>query len=231
MAINLRSTRDVVNSGIKILVYGMAGVGKTTLIQTLESPIIISAEGGLLSLQNCNIPYVEVKNLAGLAESYEWLAKSEEAKQYKSVALDSVSEIGEVLLSEAKQSSTNKDGRAVYGETNDRMSQVIRRFRDLPGRHVYFSAKAEKTQTEEGALLYSPSMPGKTLTQSLPYFFDEVLALKIARNEKGEIYRQLQCQSDLTWLAKDRSGKLAAVEPPDLSAIIAKISGVKNAER
>lgn len=50
MAINLRNTNDVSINGVKVLVYGQAGAGKTHLIRTLPHPVILSAEGGLLSL-------------------------------------------------------------------------------------------------------------------------------------------------------------------------------------
>lgn len=232
MAINLKdlkSTSNVASGGVKVLVYGQAGAGKTTLIKTLPDPIILSAEGGLLSLQGCDIPYIEIGSPEALDEAYEWLAQSEEARKFRSVALDSISEIAEVVLSEEKRGT--KDGRAAYGNMNDRMAQIIRAFRDLPGRHVYFSAKAEKVQTEEGALLYMPSMPGSRLAQGLPYFFDEVMALRLGADAEGAVVRGLQCQSDLSWLAKDRSGKLNAWEPADLGAIITKIGGTDNGDQ
>jgi hypothetical protein len=105
------------------------------------------------------------------------------------------------------------------------MADIIRAFRDLPGRHVYMSAKLEKTQDEMGRVLYSPSMPGNKTGQALPYFFDEVLALRVEKDGDGNTQRALMCDSDGLWLAKDRSGKLDAWEAPDLSAVIAKIGG------
>ena len=228
MAINLNSTKYVMVNGVKILAYGHAGVGKTTLIRTLRDPVIISAEGGLLSLQDSDIPYVSVNSIAEIGEVYEWLLKSEESRKFKSVALDSISEIAEVVLSEEKKNT--KDARAAYGSMNDRMSQLIRAFRDLPGRHVYFSAKMEKSTTDTDALLFAPSMPGKTLTQSLPYFFDEVLALRLIQDDEGNVRRILQCHGDLSYQAKDRSGRLSAYEPADLGTIIAKIAGERNGD-
>ena len=49
MAINLKRTSQVHAQGVKMLVYGEAGAGKTTLISTLFKSIILSAEAGLLS--------------------------------------------------------------------------------------------------------------------------------------------------------------------------------------
>jgi hypothetical protein len=87
------------------------------------------------------------------------------------------------------------------------------------------SAKLEKTQDEMGRVLYAPSMPGNKTGQALPYFFDEVLALRVEKDGDGATQRALMCDSDGLWLAKDRSGKLDAWEAPDLSAVFAKIGG------
>lgn len=222
MAINLKSTRGAAADGVKVLVYGGAGAGKTTLIGTLPDPIIISAEAGLLSLADLDIPYIEVTDMASLREAYSYVA-SKEASAFKSIAIDSISEIAEVVLSYEKKN--NKDPRAAYGEMQTQMADLIRAFRDLTGKNVYMSAKMEKVQDESGRILYGPSMPGKLLPQSLPYFFDEVLALRVEKDDEGKSQRALMCDSDGLWSAKDRSGKLDAWETADLSYIINKIAG------
>ena len=221
MAINLKTTKGLTANGVKVLVYGQAGAGKTSLIKTLPSPIVLSAEGGLLSIQDADLPYIEITSMTELQEAYKWLTEAAEAMAYKSVALDSISEIAEVCLNHEKK--VNKDPRAAYGAMQEQMADIIRAFRDLPGRHVYMSAKLEKTQDEMGRVLYAPSMPGNKTGQALPYFFDEVLALRVEKDGEGATQRALMCDSDGLWLAKDRSGKLDAWETPDLTAIIAKI--------
>jgi len=221
MAINLKSTKSIASSGVKLLVYGQAGAGKTTLIRTLPHPLILSAEAGLLSLHNSDIPFIEIDSIATLGEVYKWLSSAEAAK-YETIAIDSVSELAEVCLSTEKAKA--KDPRQAYGEMQDQMATLIRAFRDLP-KHVYMSAKLEKAQDEMGRMLYSPSMPGNKTGQALPYFFDEVLALRCEKDAEGNLMRALLCQSDGLWQAKDRSGRLEAWEAPDLGAVIAKIEG------
>ena len=225
MAINVKTTGSMAANGAKVLVYGQAGAGKTSLVKTLPSPIILSAEGGLLSIQDADLPYIEISDMDTLHEAYKWLAESDEAKQYQSVALDSISEIAEVVLNAEKKAT--KDPRQAYGAMQEQMADIIRAFRDLPGRHVYMSAKLEKTQDEMGRVLYAPSMPGNKAGQALPYFFDEVLALRVEKDGEGVTQRALMCDSDGLWLAKDRSGKLEAWEAPDLGGIITKIQGGK----
>ena len=223
MAINVKTTGSLSANGVKVLVYGQAGAGKTSLIKTLPSPIVLSAEGGLLSIQDANLPYIEISSMDDLREAYLWLNGSSEAANFQSVALDSISEIAEVCLNHEKK--VNKDPRAAYGAMQEQMADIIRAFRDLPGRHVYMSAKLEKTQDEMGRVLYSPSMPGNKTGQSLPYFFDEVLALRVERDSDGVAQRALMCDSDGLWQAKDRSGKLSAWEAPNLGDVISKIGG------
>jgi len=223
MAINLRSTGGLSANGVKMLVYGNAGAGKTSLIPTLPNPVVLSAEGGLLSIQGADVPFIEINSMATLMEAYTWLTESDEAKQFESVALDSISEIGEVVL--AEELKKNKDGRAAYGELNTVMASMIRAFRDLPNKHVYFTAKCDKSQDETGRMLYAPSMPGKSLSMQIPYFFDLLLALRVEKDAEGNAQRALMCDSDGIWQAKDRSGKLDTWEAPDLGAIINKIGG------
>jgi phage nucleotide-binding protein len=220
MSVNLRSTSSVSSTGVKVLVYGQAGAGKTTLIKTLPNPIILSAEGGLLSISDAELPFIEISTMADLREAYSWLVDN--AKDFSSVAVDSISEIAEVVLNAEKKVA--KDPRQAYGAMQEQMTDLIRAFRDLP-MHVLMTAKLDKMQDEMGRMLYAPSMPGNKIGQQLPYFFDEVLAMRIEKNSDGVAWHGLKCQGDASWQAKDRSGKLDEWEEPNLSKIIAKIGG------
>ena len=221
MAVLLKRTKEATAQAVKLLVYGQAGAGKTSLIPTLPTPVILSAEGGLLSIADTNLPFIEITSMDDLREAYKWLTSSTEAAEFESVALDSISEIAEVVLNAEKK--INKDPRAAYGAMQEQMADIIRGFRDLPGKHVYMSAKLEKTQDEMGRVLYAPSMPGNKTGQSLPYFFDEVLALRVEKDAEGMTRRALMTDGDGLWLAKDRSGKLDVWEDADLGDIIRKI--------
>jgi len=224
MAIKLTSTKDAaINQGVKILVHGPSGSGKTMLCATLPAPtIIISAEAGLLSLRHIDIPVLEVKSVQDVRDAYQYLL-SDEGLQYQAVALDSITEIAEVCLSHEKAQSS--DPRQAYGALIEHMTSVIKSFRDLPGRHVYMSCKQEHEKDEStGAMLFSPSMPGSKLGPQLPYLFDEVFALRVEKDDDGNLVRWLQTFKDYKYDAKDRSGCLEQFEPPNLANVIAKIT-------
>jgi hypothetical protein len=213
--------------GVKILVYSEAGAGKTVLASTAPNPLIISAEAGLLSLRDTDIPVIVVHSIEDLNEAYEWCTKSPEAAQFDTICLDSITEIAEVVLATAKRLA--KDPRQAYGEMQEKMTTLVKAFRDIQGKHVYMSAKMEPQKDEmTGIVKYSPSMPGTKLGPQLPYLFDEVFRLGVGKNDEGQFFRYLQTNPDLQYVAKDRSGALGTWEQPNLSEIITKIQGGQN---
>jgi len=222
MSIKLTSTKNA-SKKVKILVYGGAGMGKTVLCSTAPKPIIISAEAGLLSISDFDIPVIEVKTVKDVMDAYEWITTSKEADKFETVCLDSVTEIAEVLLTQYK--GEEKDPRKAYGRLNDDMSTLIRSFRDLPNKHVYFTAKSIKKEDEtSGISVTRAAMPGNTLSNNLPYWFDECLCLRIGKTPSGKEFRYLQTSPELQFDAKDRSGTLSAMEKPDISHIFNKIA-------
>jgi hypothetical protein len=213
------------NHGIKMLVYGESGVGKTVLCSTMPTPVILSAESGLLSLRKFNIPVIIIRTVEDLMEAYSWASQSAEAKGFASIALDSVTEIGETILANAKRQV--KDPRQAYGELIEKAETAIKAFRDLPEKNIYMAAKVEATKDElSGMITYGPSMPGAKLGPKLPYLFDLVFRLAINKAPDGSTYRFLQCQPDIKFTAKDRSGALDMMEPPNLGHIIQKVLAV-----
>ena len=224
MALKLTSTAAIVQK-VNILCYGESGTGKTYMMQTADKPLILSAEKGLLSLADVDLPVYEIKSRDQLNEAYDWLSGSKEAKdKYDVICIDSISEVAEMLLAEEKEAT--KDGRAAYGNMADLMTVTIRAYRDLPF-HTYFTAKLKKVVDEAtGVTSFMPSVPGQMLLNNLPYLFDEVLRLDIGKLKGGQKYRFLDTVGDRRYIAKDRSGRLSAKEEPNLHKLIQKMTAV-----
>lgn len=216
----------VQDQGAKILVYGMAGAGKTYLARTAPGKVlVISAEAGLLSIRDAqNVEAIEVKSAAEVVEVYEALRSGK--LQYDTVCLDSISEISELLLQAEK--AKHKDARKAYGEVQESVTNVMRAFRDLQ-MHVMFICKEDKVNND-GVFEQAPKMVGTKLGQSITYFFDEVLALRVIEDADAEgnpvQARWLQTRIGQGYVAKDRSGKLEAFEEPNLTKLIEKLGFV-----
>lgn len=237
MAVKLTSAKQAASeNGVKILVHAPSGTGKTKLIETLvasgecrpEEVCIISAEKGLLSIargpaQDC--PVIEISEFKDLNSAYD-VVTGPDGKGFKWICLDSVSDIAEVCL--ASEKITKPDPRQAYGTTQDKVFIDVRKFRDIPGKNIYFISKQHREKNEnDGTNLFQPLMPGNALKQGIAYFFDEVFALRIMVVADGSEQRVLQTGRDLQYEAKDRSGQLAMYEPADLGHIRRKILGVQ----
>ncbi len=215
------NTNDI-KPNIDLLVYGDAGVGKTVLCATAPKPIIISAEGGLLSLRGSNTPVIECKGIDDVNEAYDYLTVGKGKGMYRTVCIDSLSEIAEALL--AEELGKTKDPRKAYGAMNENMATLVRAFRDMDA-HTYFTAKVRKIEDEEtGGLIVMPSAPGQGFMQNLPYFFDEVGYMYVTKNPRTkQSERRLQFVGTPRLVAKDRSGNLDEVEQPNLTKLFKKI--------
>jgi hypothetical protein len=217
------------NHGVKVCVHGPAGAGKTTLISTAPRPIIFSAEAGTLSIAKHNIAMSEIRTLKDLQDAYAWVMGAPEARNFDTVCLDSITEIANRFLSDEKKGK--KDPRQAYGEMADQIAVQLRLFRDIPGKHVYFSAQSGIRELPDGSKIWHPIMPGKNTLEALPFYFDEVFYLGVGETPNTQViggppivYRYIQTQRSSQYEAKDRSGVLDPMEPPNLSHIFNKIA-------
>jgi len=224
MAVKFTNVQDAIDdNGIKILVHGPAGAGKTKLCATTGVPtLIINAEGGLLSIADAPsyIRVATIENIHDLYEVYNLLLAN--PGDFEWVMLDSISEIAEVVLSNEK--AISKDPRQAYGELQEQLTKLLRAFRDLPDYNVMMTCKQAYTKDDyTGITMFGPSLPGRRLPQEIPYLFDEVFALRAEKNNEGVIVRSLQTFRDMQYDAKDRSGALNAYEEPNLQIVRSKI--------
>ncbi len=226
MKIEMTSNREHIT--VNLLVYGRSNVGKTRIISTAEAPFIISIEDRMLSLAGHDIPFVSVKDMKGVAEVMAWLASSE-AMQYKTICIDSISELGELILEAEKMKV--KDGRLAYGAMQEEIFKIIRAIRTMPF-DFYIIAKADKYLDMSGATIFSPALPGNKAAVKMPYLFDATLALRnIIVDGKKEPDPLLQCKEDGVWEAGDKSGRLEMWEKADLKYIFDKMRDQKAAAR
>lgn len=234
MPIQYGTTADVQKDhGVKMIVYSPPGYGKTSLIATLPGrKIIISIERGLLSLSPANqmrmfgkvedIRTMAIESATDFREAYQMLIRPDVMAQWDSLAIDSVTEVAQKVVSE--RLATNKDGRKAYGEANEFMARYLKFFRDIAGKHILFICQQDKDQDETGKLMFMPDMPGKTLAKDVGHYPDEIFAMQLLpKDASGKTPRKLRCHPDVTYMAKDRSGALLELEEPNLANIIAKI--------
>ena len=198
MAIEFKNPADaVLNQGIKLLIFGAAGSGKTVTCATSKEPtLIISTEGGLLSIKDAP-KTIQIVECATRDDVEEVLAYLQQKKPPAWVCIDSISEIAEVVL--AEELAKTKDPRKAYGELAVTMTSIIKAFRNL-NTNVVMTAKLDRVKDD---------------------------MTRVDKDNEGRLVRSLQTNRDGQWDAKDRSGKLDIFEKPNLAEIRNKILGIQ----
>jgi hypothetical protein len=225
MAVQWTTTRQAAQiNGVKVLIHGKAGVGKTPLAATAPNPIIIASEPGLVSLNQHEIPTAIVKSVEDFDDAYKYIAHSPDARaRFQTVFMDSGTELAEVCLTAEKKKS--KDPRKAYGEMQDKIMDRFRWFRDLDGYNVCIICKGDRVKDDmTGGFIYGPMMPGQQLGKQLPFLFDIILSMEVWKDPATNIvHSYLRSQRDHQYEARDRSGTLAPFEPPNLTDIFNKV--------
>lgn len=236
---NLRLPKDLIQkNGVKMLIYGGAGTGKTRSVITAPRPILLAVEQGLLSLQNENVPVFDVhynitpqmkmeerlnKKLVNIVEFFDWLERSNEAKQFDTVYIDSLSEISTLILE--SEMSKVKDPRQAYGAMADKVLKWVRQLHIMPNKHIALICKQEMVHSNN-INYYQPSFEGQKLYKEVTHLFDEIFRFQPKRFKMQQGFQEFNVCSTKNmqdYLARDKSGKLAEDEPQDISAIISKI--------
>lgn len=204
MSFEIKSTKDVVKTdGVKILIFGESGFGKTSAIGTLEGKtLLLNVENGTMVLRDKDIDVIDIPDIETLGQVY--LAIKNGELKYDNVAIDSLSEIGEMLIADLEKDDYYGNPSNVFklfGEYTKRMTNMAKMFRDLKGVNVVLTALAENVEAN-GLVTKLPMIPAKKAQAKLISLFDEVYYCQT----KGEGERWLHTEDGVGYRAKSRAG-------------------------
>lgn len=213
----IRSTADTSATNIRCLIYGRSGAGKTCLAATAPAPLILDAENGTLSLASVHVAAWPIASISDCAKALAWLATDPDARQFKTVILDSLTGLAENELVSLK--AQTKDPRQAYGELADRVRLLVQKFHALPFHTVAIAKQGSHEDEAAKVTRFRPEAVGGKLTDALPYLFDGVFRLGIRPNKT----RFLQTAADYQYEAKYRGDGLAPEEEPNLTDLFDKL--------
>jgi hypothetical protein len=207
---------------IKALICGSPGAGKTLISSTFPNPMYASAEGGLMSIADRNIPYVKVES------SHDLLAVKHAVDQVPAVreqllgfpvdtvVIDTIDEVQRILIRERLE-ETKKDSMSLpdWGWLGEQMQAIIRGFRNLDLNVVFTCHMKEVQDNDSGRVWFEPGLQG-AISKQISAYVDLALLLrsqtrtKVIDNTATQVQeRMLVTRPDVAheWV-KDRSGKL-----------------------
>ena len=103
-----------------------------------------------------------------------------------------------------------------------RVMEIVNALYYLPNKHIYLIGK-QSTGDENGVATKRPYFPGQDLNVKIPHLYDEILHLgevNVPGQPKPVV--GFRCLPTFGIMARDRSGRLNEIEPPNLDAIFKK---------
>lgn len=128
---------------------------------------------------------------------------------------------------EAFSEKTGKpDTRGAYGLHGRELVRWLTTIQHIPNKSTIIAAILNEEVDDLRRVTYSLQIDGGKAKAELPGIFDNIMTLGIFKDSDGKEFRALVCTGVNEWgyLAKDRSGALEMVEPPDLMHVIKKSS-------
>ncbi len=223
---DLRPASDFArNFGVKSLVYGPPGSGKTPVMNTAPRPVLLACEPGLLSMRNSKVPTFEAWDAKRMDEFFAWVFGSNEVKNFDTIGVDSTSQMAELYLQaalEGKSKSGQKvHGLAAYGEMARNTLEHLNALYFMQQKHTYLIAKQE-IKTENNITMKRPYFPGQQLPVEVPHKYDCILQLDIQNVPGMGQLQAFRCRGSIDVVARNRTGTLNEFEPPDFSLLVQK---------
>jgi hypothetical protein len=161
------------------------------------------------------------------------------------IFLDSITDLTRQAMAWAKtrpeafsEKTGRPDTRGAYGLMAREVIGLLKHLQHAPGKTVIMVGILERVTDEFGRVTWQPQMEGGKAGRELPGIVDQVITMALFSTDPDGALRhdpehgserRLVCTAANRFglPAKDRSGRLAETEPPDLGALLRKINATR----
>jgi energy-coupling factor transporter ATP-binding protein EcfA2 len=155
-----------------------------------------------------------------------------ELAAYQTLFVDSLTAAARLSFAWAEQQPEaltdrgRKDLRAIYGVHARTLLGWLSQLQHARGRSVVFVAVLEKNVDDFNIATWQPQIEGGKTGRELPAIVDEIVTMTWVDFGDRKPVRAFVCTNPNPWgyPAKDRSGRLEQLEPPNLGALIEKLT-------
>lgn len=245
--------------GIKGCIFGKSGIGKTSLLWTLDAPstLFFDLEAGDLAIEGWRGDSIRPKTwpecrdfavfIGGpnpalrddqvYSQSHydsvcERFGDPAELERYETIFIDSITVAGRLCFQWCKgqpqafsERSGKPDMRGAYGLHGQEMIAWLTHLQHTRNKNIWFVGILDERIDDYNRKLFTPQIDGSKTGLELPGIVDQVIAMAELKDEDGNPFRAFINHTLNQWgyPAKDRSGRLDAIEEPHLGRLMTKI--------
>jgi hypothetical protein len=212
-------------TGVKMSIFGAFGVGKTSLLKTLDEPTLcLDFEAGLLAVQDWSgdsltvRTWPEAKDIACLVggadpaldgskcysrrhyDSVKAKYNDFDLSKYKCIFIDSITMVSKICLAWSRaqveqNKSVKSDTWAAYALLANEMLAWITQFQHTQDKDIIIVGLLEQKVDDFNRTTWVPQIEGSKTAAELPAILDEVITMIPTKKENGVIERQFICQT------------------------------------
>lgn len=125
----IRTTSNVADKRLNILLWGKPGTGKTRFMGSCPKPFIIAAEDGVLTLHNEEIPYYLLKDDEKVFDTVMQIIDDARKKlngfeNIETICIDSLWKLNSMILEEIKEEMGETKGFGIWDALLTRMTKI-----------------------------------------------------------------------------------------------------------
>jgi hypothetical protein len=194
-------------TGVKMAIFGPFGIGKTSLLKTLDEPTLcLDFEAGLLAVQDWSgdsltvRTWEDARDIASLIgganpaskniysqkhfESVKLKYKDCDFSKYECIFIDSITIASKLCLAWCKsqpeafsERNGKPDTRSAYGLLASEMSAWLNQFQHIPDKDIIIVGLLETKRDDFNRTIWTPQIEGSNTTLEIPAVLDEVISM------------------------------------------------------
>jgi hypothetical protein len=212
-------------TGVKMAIFGCYGVGKTSLLKTIDEPTLcLDFEAGLLAVQDWSGDSISVrtwedardiacligganpasKNVYGQKhfDAVKLKYKDYDFSKYKCIFIDSITIASKLCLIWCKsqpeafsERNGKPDTRSAYGLLASEMSSWLSQFQHIPDKDIIIVGLLEQKTDDFNRTTWIPQIEGSKTTLEIPAILDEVISMVPLKDDSGKPVRKFVCRT------------------------------------
>lgn len=177
MSLIKKATELQISKTVKMMIYGQAGMGKTTLALSMPKPLLLDFDNGVKRVNNAQLADVDIVQISNWSEVLQVI--NEDLSVYQTIVVDTIGKMMDFII--AYRCGQRNPRIQEWSTINNDFQQFIKRLNDLQ-KNVVFVAHRDVQQDGDNRV-YVPALRAKNYNSIVTEL--DLLGYVQMRNEQG----------------------------------------------